>query len=457
MWLFDKDIEKQLAAKNLSSYKQTVDDANDKRRVVRISIALAGLIGFLFLPWTQNIQATGDVTTLRPEQRPQELNTLIAGKIDKWFVKEGDLVKKGDTILKISEIKNEYLDPLLVDRTRQQIQAKASANNSYEGKVGALDQQIGALMQSRNLKIEQTKNKIQQIRLYIQSDSMAFIAAENEYKIAGDQYKRQLELHKEGLRSLTELEQRSQVFQNALAKRNIAENKYINTRQDLINTQIELSAIERDYDEKIAKSESDKFQSYSQISIGLAEIAKLENQYNNYVIRNGFYYLLAPQDGQITKTVKAGVGEVVKDGELMVRISPKNFQYAVELYVSPNDLPLIHEGQEVRLQFDGWPAIFFTGWPQASYGTFSGKILAIDNFISENGKFRILIKENPTETAWPTVLKLGGGAKGIALLNNVPIWYELWRQLNGFPPDFYADKSVAKTSYEKVKGKNNNE
>ncbi|MFN8236854.1 MAG: HlyD family efflux transporter periplasmic adaptor subunit [Chitinophagales bacterium] len=437
MWLFDKEIEKELAAKHLSSYTVTVDDSTDKKRIVRISIVLAVLICFLFIPWTQNIQTTGIVTTVRPEQRPQELNTLISGKIEKWYVKEGDLVNKGDTVLKISEIKSEYLDPELVDRTRQQISAKEASNNFYEGKISALENQIGALMQSKRLKIEQTKNKIEQIRLYIQSDSMAFIAADNEYKIATEQYKRQTELYKEGLRSLTELEQRNQIFQNAVAKRNIAENKFINTKQELLNAKIELSAIEREYDEKIAKSESEKFQSFSQISGGLAEIAKLENQYSNYVIRNGFYYILAPQDGQITKTVKAGVGETVKEGESMVRIAPKNFQFAVELYISPNDLPLIRENQEVRLQFDGWPAIFFTGWPNVSYGTFSGKVIAIDNFISENGKFRILVKEKPGETPWPSVLRLGGGVKGIALLKNVPIGYELWRNLNGFPPDFY--------------------
>lgn len=437
MWLFDKDIEKELAEKNLSSYKKNIDEDRDKRRVIHISILLMLLLGFLFLPWTQNIQSTGLVTTLRPEQRPQELNTLIAGKIDEWYVKEGDMVKKGDTILKISEIKSEYLDPQLVNRTREQISAKEASNNFYEGKVSALGKQIGALQQSKQLKIEQTRNKIQQLLLYIQSDSMALVAADNEYKIALEQYKRQTELYKEGLRSLTELEQRNQVFQNSVAKRNIAENKFINAKQELLNARIELSAIEREYDEKISKTESEKFQSFSQISSGQADISKLENQYNNYVIRNGFYYILAPQDGQITKTVKAGVGETVKEGELMVRISPRNFEYAVELYITANDLPLIREGQEVRLQFDGWPAIYFTGWPDVGYGTFSGTVMAVDNFISENGQFRILVKENKNAEPWPSVLKLGSGAKGITLLKNVPIWYELWRNLNGFPPDFY--------------------
>jgi hypothetical protein len=37
---------------------------------------------------------------------------------------------------------------------------------------------------------------------------------------------------------------------------------------------------------------------------------------------------------------------------------------------------------------------------------------------------------------------VGSGASGIALLNDVPIWYELWRQLNGFPPDYYEMKEA---------------
>jgi hypothetical protein len=27
------------------------------------------------------------------------------------------------------------------------------------------------------------------------------------------------------------------------------------------------------------------------------------------------------------------------------------------------------------------------------------------------------------------------------LLKEVQIWYEIWRQLNGFPPDFYTDET----------------
>jgi hypothetical protein len=122
---------------------------------------------------------------------------------------------------------------------------------------------------------------------------------------------------------------------------------------------------------------------------------------------------------------------------------PSDFELAVEIFVKPMDLPLLTLGQEVRFIFDGWPAIVFSGWPDASYGTFSGKIFAIDNEISTNGKYRILIAEDSETKPWPEALRPGGGAQGIALLNDVPVWYELWRQLNGFPPDLYAKDESA--------------
>jgi hypothetical protein len=45
-------------------------------------------------------------------------------------------------------------------------------------------------------------------------------------------------------------------------------------------------------------------------------------------------------------------------------------------------------------------------------------------------------------------VKIGSGARGVALLNSVPVWYELWRQLNGFPPDYYT--SMQKKTDEKI-------
>ena len=149
------------------------------------------------------------------------------------------------------------------------------------------------------------------------------------------------------------------------------------------------------------------------------------------------YYIKAPQSGYINKVLQAGIGETFKEGDKLVGIMPKTYDKAVEIYLAPLDLPLIHKGEKARIQFDGWPAIVFNGWPNASYGTYGGVIIAIETFISPNGKYRVLLAQDPDDESWPDQLRVGSGANAIALLEDVPIWYELWRQLNGFPPNYY--------------------
>jgi hypothetical protein len=222
-----------------------------------------------------------------------------------------------------------------------------------------------------------------------------------------------------------------------MAKKISAENKLANTRQDLTIAKIEMSALQQENIEKVAKAQGDQFQSLTQIAGGQADIAKLENQFASYNIRNGMYYVLATQSGQVVKAQKAGIGEFVKDGDMIAEIVPDKIEYAVEMYVEPLDLPLIAPGQKVRFLFDGFPAIVFSGWPKASSGTFGGVVVAVESNVSVNGKFRVLVKEDAGEKPWPRELKIGVGAQGIALLKDVPVWYELWRNINGFPPDYY--------------------
>jgi multidrug efflux pump subunit AcrA (membrane-fusion protein) len=173
---------------------------------------------FLFLPWTQNIPGNGNVTTLMPNQRPQTIQSLISGRIEKWYVREGDFVKKGDTILFISEIKEDYLDPNLVENTKAQLNAKQQSVESYGGKVNSLSNQIVAIERERKLKFEQAKNKVKQSYLKITSDSMDLAAVETQLKIAKTQFNRAVQLNKEGLKPLTEVEEKRLKLQEVEAK-----------------------------------------------------------------------------------------------------------------------------------------------------------------------------------------------------------------------------------------------
>ncbi|AUP78605.1 HlyD family secretion protein [Flavivirga eckloniae] len=416
-------------------------------RIFNKLLLIFGIIAILilFLPWTQNVTGKGFVTTLTPDQRPQTIQSPIPGRIEKWYVREGDYVKKGDTILFISEIKNEYLDPKLVERTKAQRDAKSRSVQSYHGKITALGTQISALKQERELKLQQSKNKLIVSRLKVKSDSIDLQAARTNMMIAERQFNRTQTLQKEGLKAVTDVEGKRLKLQETQAKLISQENKLLSSRNSVINAQIEISRIEASYADKIAKASSDRFTAESSQFEAEAEVSKLDNASANYEIRNALYYITAPQNGYINKALRAGLGETFKEGEKLVGIMPANYDLAVETYVNPIDLPLIHPGENVRIQFDGWPAIFFRGWPNASFGTYAGKIVAIETFISENGKFRVLIAPDKDEETWPKGVRVGSGAFTIALLENVPIWYEIWRQFNGFPPNYYTPDNEQQT------------
>ena len=399
----------------------------------------------LFLPWTQNISGTGFVTTLKPGQRPQSIQSVISGRLEKWYVQEGDFVNKGDTIVFISEVKEDYMDPNLVENTKKQVDAKKQSYESYGSKVVSLSDQIRAILSEKKLKQEQARNKIKQSLLKIKSDSMDLVAIKTQLKIANTQFNRAIQLNKEGLKPLTDVEEKRLKLQEVEAKIITQENKLLSSKNEFINAKVETNRIDAEYSEKESKAQSDQFTAMSNQYETEAQVNKLENQYANYSIRNGMYYIKASQSGYINRALQSGIGETIKEGTPIVTIMPLDYDIAVETYVNPIDLPLISKGEKVRVWFDGWPTIVFSGWPDISYGTFGGKIVAIENFISENGKYRILIAPDSTDNKWPKQLSIGAGAKTIALLHNVPVWFELWRTLNGFPPNYYKPTtSIAK-------------
>ncbi len=433
-------IESSLDKTKLRSYR-TIYHIEKTSRIKKWVIgSLLILLIVLLLPWTQNIRASGSVTTLQQDQRPQEVNSIIAGSVVKWYVREGDFVKEGDTLLQLGEVKTDYFDPQLLNRTQEQVDAKQKSILNYNNKAATAQTQVTALKNGLALKLNSIDNKLQQQFLKVASDSNDLIAAQNELNI----YRRQLEagkiMYDSGSIALIELEKRRANFQNGQAKKISIENKFLQNKQEIANLQIEKRSALQEYTDKIAKAEGETFSAISDAAGTEAEVAKLRNLFANYDARNKLYYVRAPQNGQITKAKKAGIGEMMKEGDVLVEIVPDEVEHAVQLYIDPMDLPLISKGQKVRFIFDGFPAIVFSGWPKGSIGTFGGKVAAIETNVSPNGKFRVLVKEDDPNRPWPKQLRMGGGAKGIALLKDVQVYYELWRLINGFPPEYYQSE-----------------
>lgn len=419
----DKRIKGKVEASRMQSLNRSSTDRYIRLAGKTFVLTIISMVLIGFVPWTQNVRGTGRVTTLRPEQRPQTLQSPIPGQVSRWFVREGDTVRQGDTLVFISEVKDEYFDPSLAGRLEQQIDAKAQSVTAYDRKVEALNAQLEALRKARTL-------KIRQLRLQVESDSIDLRAAEVARGLADIQLQRADSLFREGIRSRFDYEQRLQRWQDAVAKETSARNKWMKSRADLV-------LILAEFDEKLAKTESDRM---SALSAGLeAEVDLVQTRVkaSNLRVRQGYYYVRAPQDGLVSRTLLAGLGETIKEGQPLLELMPLHYDLAVEIFVRPVDLPLMRLGQNARVEFDGWPALVFSGWPNASFGTFGAEVVAIENVLDASGRYRLLLKPDTDENPWPEGLRFGSAVNGMILLKDVPVWYEIWRQINGFPPEYY--------------------
>ncbi|CAG4992654.1 hypothetical protein DYBT9275_01006 [Dyadobacter sp. CECT 9275] len=407
----------------------------------------------LFLPWRQTIPGRGTVTALAPEDRPQTVQNQIGGRIEHWAVREGQQVKKGDTILVLSETSQSYFDPKLPQRLQEQLQAKEGSENAAAQKMDATMEQINAMTLGLKIQLTSAQNKVEQAVNYVKADSADLIAIQKFFEISKARLDRYEAGYKNGLFSLTDIESRRLKLQEDNAKVISQVNKLNNSRQSLQNARIELDNIQAKYQESVAKARSDLSSALSSRVSAQGEIAKLQNEISNINIRRGLYVVRAPQDGFVVKTLKAGIGENIKEGESIATLQPLKPRVAAEIYVDAMDVPLILDSSDVRLQFEGWPSVQFAGWPSVAVGTFAGTVKVIDLVSSGNGKYRLLV--TPTapvphnDEPWPKQLRQGSGVYGRVILRPVPIWYEIWRLLNGFPPSLEREPQKEDTGSKK--------
>lgn len=437
--LTKKDIDNKIVQSNFSVF-DTIGVSRFAIRTTKVLIFICLLLfALLFLPWTQNLDGYGKVTTISAQERPQKINAMIDARIKNWYIAEGSTVKKGDTLLQLEEIKEYYLDEKMIIRNKELVRLKDESVQSYDDKIEALTQLIETLKSNKQIKLNQAQNKLNSARLKYRNDSALYIASEQAFSVAEEQFDRARKMKEKGIIAQYEFENRSVKYQQTQAKLLSAYNKTQAATNDIIIAENEIENVANSFNEKIAKASSDLYSAEIALLSTRNELVKQENKLANLIARAQMYYVVAPQNGFISNTISSGIGEVVKKGQQILNIVPTNQNLSAEIYVKPIDIPLLQKNQEVRLVFDGWPSIVFSGWPGASVGTFSAEVYSIDRNISSNGKYRVLVTQLEDQK-WPKLLQIGSGVHGYALLSDVPIWYELWRQLNGFPANFYKSE-----------------
>lgn len=436
----------QQAIPKLSAMQMVQTSKWTLRLAIGIGASLAvGTLLMGFLPWQQNIPGAGRVVAYLPIERQQSVDAPIGGRIVDVKVQEGSIVNKGDLLLVISDLDPQFLARL--DQRKEAIQTKLL---NYEDKVLTFGQQVENLEAVRELAITAARFKIETAKEKVNASREKLAAAEASLVAAEAQYERKKNLFDAKAVSKRDVEVAMRDLEIARTSKNSAIAGLQADQNDQQALETELEKITKDAAVKINDANSKMQEARSQAADARDSLAKIEGEISKAQTQR----LTAPMDGVVFRLTANLFGQIVKSGDRLLEIVPQTDSRAVELWVDGNDAPLVSKGDLVRLQFEGWPAVQFPGWPAVAVGTFGGKVDLVDATDNGKGQFRILIRpDEDDKQSWPGAkyLRQGVRAKGWVLLNEVSIGYEIWRQLNGFPPIVSPDEPKDDIARKRIK------
>ena len=340
------------------------------------------VLGLVFLPWQQNVGGVGKVIAYDPLDRRLNVESQVSGTVKAMHVVEGQTVKEGEVICEIQDNNPDLLANLALQR--RAVEARLAA---AKGRIEDLETQ-GA---SQQLAMQQA-----------------------------------LDAARRGVISSRQFELDRRDHEAAVA--------------NVGNAEATLGRTEADFQAVIAGIRAQRGSADAEAAAAERELTAMDNQ----IAQNERQVVTAARGG-VVLSVGATAGTYLRPGSSVCVIIPETDSRLAEVWLDGNDMPLVQPGRKVRLQFEGWPAIQFVGWPSVAVGTFGGRVMWVDPNVSDSGKVRIVVEPDPdvierdgvavTET-WPANrwLRQGVRVNGWVLLEQVPLWKEAWRRINGFPP-----------------------
>lgn len=407
-----------------------VQSSRFAQRFARLLVWCLGIATCLMaiLPWQQTSRGSGQVIAFVPQERRQTIDARAKGVVVKVAagLVEGSKVKKDQFILEIRPFAPNQVAQLKAQLTELKFKERTALDKaeSYGENVIGYGEALGFAVQAANELVDSAKaklkSKIDSVKAY---EAKRFQAKLN--------YERQLYLFEKGLKPEKEIEKLKKEWDVTEAELLSLAGEVDSHRKEVLAKQSQLEEKRR-----IAQTKVDYSKAQQQDALGAASTARKEARDVEIKLESLTGLIVkAPRDGTIFRMPVYEFGQTIKEGQPLLTLVPETDQKAVELYINGNDMPLVQLDQEVRLQFEGWPAVQFAGWPSIAVGTFSGKVVNVDETDNGKGQFRILIAPNGDDVSWPSdrYLRQGVRANGWVMLKRVTVGYEIWRQLNGFP------------------------
>ncbi len=381
----------------------------------------------IFAPWVQNVTGFGKVVGTTPFERQQTIDSPVEGRIVKWYVIEGSTVKTGDLIADVADN-----DPMILERLHEERNMISMRVDQAKSRVAAQEVSVQQIELSRRNAIESAKSRIKVAEDNVEQAENSLHSAEFAVTANTQNLERVKTGLTSGLYSTRQYELQVQDMGRAQAEVDRAKAALHAAMNEKLARDADFQKIETDFQNSIATAKATLAAGKSDVANSVAEMQRIEVR----VARQSSQTIRAPRNGTILRLLSQPGAQQLKGGDPIAIFVPETHDLVVELWMSGNDVPLIHKGDHVRLQFEGWPAIQFAGWPSVAVGTYGGLVMLVDSTDDGMGNFRILVRPNENDQPWPSdrYLRQGVRTNGWVLLKQVSLGYELWRQFNGFPP-----------------------
>ncbi|XDD46698.1 HlyD family secretion protein [Leptospira sp. WS39.C2] len=434
--------------KNLPSYRlvQTALPAQSLAYILTVIFFLSVLI-LLYVPWQQTTMGFGRVVAYAPLDRQQVIESPISGRVVKWHVHEGTRVKKGDPIIDISDN-----DPNFISRIREERNALLQRLEAARSREDNIRSRILSLRSSKGSAVSAADSRRMMAKDRVRASEQAVDAAKAALKTANLNLDRQKQLWEKGLTSKRTLELAELDHTNAETGLDRAKAGYEAAIKEERALNSDTGKVQQDAEASINDAKASLASAQSEVAKVLEELPKLEARLSRQENQEVF----APRDGTIMRILVNPDTQQVKEGDGVAILVPDAEDKAVELFISGNDIPLVGEGRKVRLQFQGYPVLQISGWPETAVGTFGGIVKLVDITDNGSGNFRVLVIPDRDDRQWPSsrYLRQGVRAKGWIFLNRVSVGYELWRRFNDFPPNLPMDDPEMKSLLDENGGGN---
>jgi multidrug efflux pump subunit AcrA (membrane-fusion protein) len=406
---------------------------------VTLTILLLILIIVEFVPWTQTISATGKVSAYTPYERPQNIESRITGRLKAWHIYEGMPVKKGDLIAELEDYDPNFMAPELISlleqrkiALQQQREAALARAEQLNKRIGEMRNLVKAAVPSADARVVEAENRVREAQQKLE-------AAKIDLTTALLNVDRHRQLVKDGLVSQRELELTIQAEVTAQAALQAAQANLKAAEQARSALAFGRDQVSAEVWQRLIEAEAARDQAVASAAKAADELADVTVRLQNNQQRIDAAKIYATMDGTVVRQARIGIMETIKQGETLATLSPKAEDVAIEMMAEGLDAPLLTPGRKVKILFFGVPAIPLPAWPELMAGTRTGIIRVVDQIDDGKGNFRFWVVPDPEDSQpWPDQSRVRQGTKvlGWVILNRVPLWYELWRRFNFFPPDY---------------------